>query len=85
MNGSLAEQAAFAGELVIPPEVRNSPAFRAKLRVRVALCFASIGWLIYSIVSGGYWLDLAGSCIAVLWAILITVFAFAGRVLRKRE
>lgn len=82
---SLTEQLALAGELPIPEDVRNSPAFRAALGFRVVFCIACTGWLIYAIVAGRFWLDLLSASVAVAWSWLITWAALQGKVLKKRD
>lgn len=85
VTDALTEQLALAGELPIPDDVRNSPAFRAALGFRVVFCIACTGWLIYAIVAGRFWLDLLSAGLAVMWSWLITWSAFQGKVLNKRD
>jgi hypothetical protein len=85
VTDTLTEQLALAGELPIPGDVRNSPAFRAALGFRVVFCIACTGWLIYAIVAGRFWLDLVSASVAVAWSWLITWSAFQGKVLKKRD
>jgi hypothetical protein len=84
VTDTLTEQLALAGELPIPADVRNSPAFRAALGFRVVFCIACTGWLIYAIVAGRFWLDLLSASVAVAWSWLITGAALQGKVLKKR-